>query len=162
MAPGSAVVNMIHMLMAPPWFLRPTAECWGSLNTAYLAGWKESSLTQHSRPAADAQRLLPLPPPTCLLPGARPSPVELRRTQADRRGWGWGPGESWFCVARVRSARGRCGAWVALGVVAERGRGPGLEAEQDGVVAREACGHLSENHRRAGTAGSILSSGPGN
>lgn len=37
-------------------------------------------------------------------------------------------------------------------MVAERGRGPGLEAEQDGVVAREACGHLSEKRRRAGTA----------
>lgn len=49
----------------------------------------------------------------------------------------------------------------ALEVVAGRGwlwewwpsgRGPGLEAERDGVVAREACGYLSENHRRAGTA----------
>ena len=43
---------------------------------------------------------------------------------------------------------------MILGVVAERVWGPGLEAEQDGVVAREACGHLSENHCRAGTAGS--------
>ena len=76
---------------APPSFLSPTAECWGSLNTANLAGWKESSLTQHNRPGADAQRLLPLPPPTCLLPGARPSPVELRRTQTGGAGAG-GPG----------------------------------------------------------------------
>lgn len=77
-------------------------------------------------------------------------------SSAGRRQAGPGPGLGarleLVLVARVRSARGRCGAWVTLGVVAERGWGPGLEAEQYGVVAREACGHLSENQRRAGTA----------
>lgn len=50
-------------------------------------------------------------------------------------------------MSRVRSAlevvegRGWFGKWVA-----ERGWGPRLEAERDGVVAGEACLNRSENH----------------
>lgn len=49
-------------------------------------------------------------------------------------------------VSRVRSARGRCGAWGARGVGGERGWGPRLEAEQNGVLAWKACRQWSENH----------------
>lgn len=59
-----------------------------------------------------------LPLVSCLGP-ALPQGSSAGRRQTGGAGAG-GPGESWFCVARVRSARGRCGAWVALGVVAER------------------------------------------
>lgn len=61
-------------------------------------------------------------------------------------------------MSRVRSAlevverRGWFGKWVA-----EPGWGPRLEAEQDGIVAGEACHRSSENHpmgRRTSTAGS--------
>lgn len=68
-------------------------------------------------------------------------------------------------MSRVRSAlevvegRGWFGKWVA-----EREWGPRLEAEQDGVVAGEACLNRSENHpkgRRARTAGSEMGESAG-
>lgn len=144
--------------MAPPWSLGPIAESWGSLNTANLAGWKEGSRTQHNPPGAETPgRCSELSSPT-FSPISRawvpPFPSGALR-DADEAGPGLGTRlKLVLCRARARSARGRCcGAWVALGVVTEQGWGPGLEAEQDGVVAREACRHLSENRRRAGSAG---------